>query len=405
MNRYIAVWALIALAAQSSYSSEPLKSDEDTALVKSEAIELAGITVKSQTRIQKPDRMVFLPKREVVRTSTDGIDFLRKVRIPGVSINPLTGEISVSGGREVELRLNGVLVSNVELAGVQPSEIIRIEYNDNPGTGGAESRVIINYVVRKPGSGGYIGFDSFDAIGKDKFASISHLSCRYARGQSCVSVNAGYCGMTRDGWIRDYEETWHLPTGDISRLEQGLPVKIGMHGVDSYLNYNLSGEGKYLFNARLGLDYNYVPNKEEGDRHTLLFIDGETTPREITEHTSERSWTPSANLFYRMNLSDISTLTLELTGAHMTSSSLHSYAEYAIENAPQEVQYEASGRKSSLRSEGKWTLGLGKGELSTGFRDEYDRIRNVYTGDTYGAINLEQNVASVFGSYGASLGM
>ena len=120
MNRYIAVWALIALAAQSSYSSEPLKSDEDTALVKSEAIELAGITVKSQTRIQKPDRMVFLPKREVVRTSTDGIDFLRKVRIPGVSINPLTGEISVSGGREVELRLNGVLVSNVELAGVQP---------------------------------------------------------------------------------------------------------------------------------------------------------------------------------------------------------------------------------------------------------------------------------------------
>ena len=70
--------------------------------------------------------------------------------------------------------------------------------------------------------------------------------------------------------MRDYDEIWHYPGYDVIRKEKGLPVKIGNSIFNSDIDYQYSDNESNLFNARFSLNVDDVPNKEEGDRHSLL---------------------------------------------------------------------------------------------------------------------------------------
>lgn len=59
---------------------------------------LDDITVRASGVVRKPDGMVLHPDEEIIRTATDGIDMLRKMQLPRVSVNPLTNEINIVGG-------------------------------------------------------------------------------------------------------------------------------------------------------------------------------------------------------------------------------------------------------------------------------------------------------------------
>ncbi len=48
-------------------------------------------------------------------------------------IDPVQGEITMSGNKTVQLRINGVQVTNAEIASISPADIVRIEYHDDPG--------------------------------------------------------------------------------------------------------------------------------------------------------------------------------------------------------------------------------------------------------------------------------
>ena len=52
--------------------------------------------------------------------------------LPKIQVNPMSSEIKVPGNGEVQLRINGVKVELQEIKSLLPSDIIRIEYHDNP---------------------------------------------------------------------------------------------------------------------------------------------------------------------------------------------------------------------------------------------------------------------------------
>ena len=133
---------------------------------------------------------------------------------------------------------------------------------------------------------------------------IDNVSARYNHGTSSLALTAGMFGLHRDNWIRDYEERWNYPDGTVTRREEGLPVSVGMMGVDVAMNYTLRRDGKYFLNLRASLTRNDVPDKEEGDRHTMLHTSASETVTEIYEHTQERDMVPSVGVRFRRNLGD-----------------------------------------------------------------------------------------------------
>lgn len=71
-------------------------------------------------------------------------------------VNPLDNSVTVPGGDNIELRINGVTVSLNEVMALNPSDITKIEYHDNPGFRYNNAGAVIDYITRKRESGGNI---------------------------------------------------------------------------------------------------------------------------------------------------------------------------------------------------------------------------------------------------------
>ena len=139
---------------------KPLNSlrDSDTIniFLKQSSINLNEITIQARSVITKADRKIILPSEEQIKMSTDGIDLMRKMQLPRIMVDPISGEVNMSGNGEIQLRINGVQVTNAEIASIPTADIIRIEYHDDPGVRYGNADVVIDYITRNNESGGNI---------------------------------------------------------------------------------------------------------------------------------------------------------------------------------------------------------------------------------------------------------
>lgn len=366
---------------------------------------LGEVTVKGAGAIRKADRRLVIPGKELTGSATDGMDLLRKMQLPRVTVNQMSGEISRTGGGKVVLCINGVQADGTELAALRPEDILRVEYHDAPGARYAGADAVIDCITRRREAGGTVGGDSFSALGKGKWASIDHLSAQYNCGQSAWTLTGGYMGQRRDNWVRDYEETWHYPDHEVSRREEGMPVSIGTDGLESRLNYSLAESGRYLFNARLGLDYGNVPAKEEGDRRTRLYTSDAAAPLDIYEHTTERSVSPSLDLYLQRSLSAGQQLVFDVVGTCIRTDCRRIYSESLAGDVLSESLSDIRGKKFSLIAEGFYEKESGLHRLSCGVRHLQACTDNRYAGDAASTVTLRQAESAAFGEYRGQYGI
>ena len=96
-------------------------------------IELDEVTVEASAWVRKADRNLLFPNAQQIKQSKNGLQLLQKLQIPGIVINPTDNSISLTDKSELSLRINGRPVTEKEIQGISPEQIIRVEYIDNPG--------------------------------------------------------------------------------------------------------------------------------------------------------------------------------------------------------------------------------------------------------------------------------
>lgn len=362
-------------------------SDTLTVCLWPQTMALSEVTVTGNYVITKTDRRVLLPDSEQKRSATDGIDLLRRMKPARLTVNQMTGAVSMAGGGEVLLCVNGVQASSAEVAALRPEDIIRIEYHDNPGPRYAGAGAVIDYITRRHEAGGSVSCDSFDALGRGKWASIDHLSAQYNRGHAAFYATVEYFGQRRDNWVRDYNETWHYPDHEVCRREVGSPVRIGVDAMQAHLNFCLAEADRYLFNARLSLDRNYVPAKEEGDRRARLYTSDSEVPFDIYEHTTEQSTSPSLDLYLQHSLGDGRQIIVDLVGTYIRTEADRTYSESLADAIVSESRPEVSGDKRSLIAEAIYEQKRGDTRLSGGLRHT-----QAYTANRYGGTGMVTRV-------------
>ena len=209
------------------------------------------------------------------------------------------------------------------------------------------------------------------------------------------------CRKRRDNWVRDYDETWRYPDREVSRRETGSPVRIGADMFQGSLGYSIANGGRYFFSARVNLDRNHVPAKEEGDRRTVLYTSEQDRPVAIYEHTRENSISPSLDLYFQRSLGGGRQLTFDIVGTYIGTDSRRIYRESAMAAGGMgydgnqvedyggrtamggilpEVVSDVSGDRYSLIAEGIYEQPLGSGRLSAGLRHMQAYTRNEYRG-------------------------
>lgn len=402
MFKQFIMWALICSTAPfvCAQESNPIDSiDCDTIEYSISPKLLDEVVVTASPIINKNDRKVIRPKKEMLDASSGGIDLLRKLQLARIAVNPLTEEISVAGGGSVVLCINGVEATSAQIASIRPKDIVRIEYHDNPGVRYAGAAAVIDYITTRHDTGGSVSLDAFGAFAAGRYASIDHFAAQYNRGRSVWNVNVGFMGQRKDKWIRDYEEIWHYPDETVVRQESGLPVTVGGAGLESLVNYNYTTPRGNVLNLRFGFDFNDVPNQEEGDRHAILETSAADVPVEITEHTEERSSRPNLGIYYLHKLTDNRNLTIEANCSYLKSKMLHVYSE---DNAAESSR--VNGEKYSFKFLGMFDWRRGSRVWNIGVSNNSSFVRNAYMQKDMMKVVVNQSQTAILGEYSDRFG-
>lgn len=173
-----------------------------------------------------------------MKASGNGMDLLQQMMLPRVQVDLLNNEIKATGNGVVQVRINGVKVEQDEIKALNPSDIIRIEYHDNPGLRYGNADIVLDYIVRRPDTGGSFGLDMAQGINSmwgehNAWGKINHKNSEW--GASYRIGPRDFYGMKRNN-----EEEFHLANGTtLNRVEIGEPsrARLFMHNLNVNYSY------------------------------------------------------------------------------------------------------------------------------------------------------------------------
>ncbi len=356
------------------------------------AVALKDVTVTASAVIQKPDRKIIMPTENQIKASNNGVTLLRNLQLSRIVINPINNTITVPDGKPVQLRINGIEVTSAEVVALQPADIIRIEYHDEPGMRYGDAAAVIDYITRRKESGGNVSANLGNVF-YDMDWGENFVSAKVNHKKSEFGVNS-YWSRRGINWTRENTETFNFPDKTLERKEEGEPTRFKNNRVNTALNYSLQEPDKYLFNATLRYNYNYSPN-EFTDRKSTIFSSDNDNPLSILDHTTWKSVTPSLDLYYQRNLKNEQVVIFNVVGTYIDSRSSRLYQERRQDQLNTDIYSLVLGDKYSFIAEGIYEKTFKTGKLSAGLKHTQSYTSNEYSGNV--STNVGLNFAETYG--------
>ncbi|MBR3648144.1 MAG: TonB-dependent receptor, partial [Paludibacteraceae bacterium] len=277
--------------------------------------ELSEVVVEGDAVIQKVDRQILLPNKEQLGASSDGMSLLQNLQIPRIVVNPTDNTVKTLANQDVQLRINGIEASNSEVMAINPKDVIRIEYHDQPGVRYNGAAAVINYIVRHRDTGGNLMLNASNGVTMPGWGEY-HLSGKVNFGKSSFSLMTHY--SPRDiYWTRTNAETYNFSTGTIENREVGEPTRFKGNPVNLGLTYNWTNCEKNMLQIALRDFMNFTPHSKT-NRDSRLYQ--ATDSFAIHDHESSKSISPSLDIYYEHNLPDDHHLYFDLVGTYINSS-------------------------------------------------------------------------------------
>lgn len=390
--------------------------ENDTVSVEKEIVpidttlHLNDVVIKAARVIHKVDRDIILPSAKIKENSSNGYDLLRKLHLPNLKVNEAQQSISSYLGG-VQVRINDIKATVQDVLALQPNEVTRIEYIDNPGVryGDASLAVVINYIVKKKYVGYVGGVNTTQALWERFNNSYAFFRYNYKKSEFGLSYGLNY--RWYDKRRKDSHSVYLQPDGlerTVDYVGQDAEMTYNSHNLQ--LSYNLADPGKYSLNVRFGFDWTNSPyNKklqkvfETGRQDLLLFTN---------DFGHDRN--PVLDIYYSLNLPKKQSLIINVVGTHLGSDNTHRQNEYVLlgdvdetlNSSPlHDYGYEADGSKYSLITEAIYTKLLNK-ELSFSGGTNYavSRTDNKYTGSQNVTTVLNSNNVYLFSQLDGRLG-
>lgn len=390
--------------------------ENDTVSVEKEIVpidttlHLSEVVVKAARVIHKVDRDIILPNAKIKENSSNGYDLLRKLHLPNLKVNEAQQSISSYLGG-VQVRINDIKATVQDILALQPNDVTRIEYIDDPGVryGDANLAVVINYVVKKRYVGYVGGVNTTQALWERFNNSNAFFRYNYKKSEFGLSYRLNY--RWYDKRRMDSHSVYLQPDGlerTVDYVGQDAEMTYNAHNLQ--LSYNLADPGKYSLNVRFGFDWMNSPyNKklqkvfETGRQDLLLFTN---------DFGHDRN--PVLDIYYSLNLPKKQSLVINVVGTHLGSDNTHRQNEYVLQSDVDETLsssplhdygYEADGSKYSLITEAIYTKLLNKVlSFSGGTNYAVSRTDNKYTGSQNVTTVLNSNNVYLFSQLDGRLG-
>ena len=356
-------------------------------LMQEGATELDEVVVESQAVIQKVDRQILLPSKEQTQASSDGVSLLQNLQIPRIVISPIDNSVKTLSDESVQLRINGVEASTADVKAINPKDIIRVEYHDQPGVRYNGAAAVVDYIVKHRDTGGSLMLAGTNGLTLPGIGNY-YLAGKVHFNKSSLQAIASYAPYDIY-WTRTNNETYHFSTGKIENNEVGEPTRYKTYPVNVSLNYNWTNGDKNMLNIRLRDNMAYTPYGPS-DRDSRLYQP--TDSFEIHDHDKSSSQSPSLDIYYQHNLPHKQHLYFDVVGTYINTRSDRRFLQTPLFGS---VSTDTTDVLSSVRGD-KWSL-IGEAiyekeweniMLTVGARHNQQWVKNTYLGSTEATVNM-----------------
>ncbi len=351
------------------------------------ATELGEVVVESQAVIQKVDRQILLPSKEQMQASSDGVSLLQNLQIPRIVISPIDNSVKTLSDESVQLRINGVEASTADVKAINPKDIIRIEYHDQPGVRYNGAAAVVDYIVKHRDTGGSLMLAGTNGLTLPGIGNY-YLAGKVHFGKSSLQAVATYAPYDIY-WTRTNNETYHFSTGKIENNEVGEPTRYKTYPVNVSLNYNWTNGDKNMLNIRLRDNMAYTPYGPS-DRDSRLFQP--TDSFEIHDHDKSSSQSPSLDIYYQHNLPHKQHLYFDVVGTYINTHSDRRFLQTPLRGSAStdttDVISRVRGDKWSLIGEAIYEKEWENIMLTVGARHNQQWVKNTYLGSTEATVNM-----------------
>ena len=348
--------------------------------------ELSEVVVEGDAVIQKVDRQILLPNKEQLGASSDGMSLLQNLQIPRIVVNPVENSVKTLANQEVQLRINGIEASSSEVMAINPKDVIRIEYHDQPGVRYNGAAAVINYIVKHRDTGGNLMLNASNGVTMPGWGEY-HLAGKVNFGKSSFSLLTHY--SPRDiYWTRTNTETYNFSTGTIENREVGEPTRFKMNPVNIGLTYNWTNGEKNMLNITLRDFMKFTPQSKT-NRDSYLYQG--TDSFAIHDHESSKSISPSLDIYYEHNLPDDNHLYFDVVGTYINSSNDRRFEQTPLGETvadTTDVTSRVRGNKYSLIGEAIYEKDWENIALTVGVRHNQQWMENTYLGSASATVNM-----------------
>ena len=359
------------------------------------AVSLDEIVVSGDAVIKKSDRQMILPTQKQKRAATNGINLLQQMPISRISVSPMDKTIKTTLGEDVQLRINGIEATKEEVSAIRPTDVIRVEYLDNPGLRYGGATAVLDYIVRKREDGGNIAGDLTNGITHLGYGQYN-LSAKYNWKKSAISAVASW--QRRDlEWTRENYEDFIYLDYTVHNIELGEPTKVKFDYMNFALNYNMTDE-RSVFNIALRNSYDDKPNAVT-DRNSTLYQGDKIYS--ISDKLQQRSYIPSLDIYYQLNLINDQHLYFDIVGTYINSSSNRQFTmiEIGTEGNTPAIISQTEGDKYSIIGEAIYEKPLGNGKMTAGIKHTQAYMNNIYDGNISSKVSMNTAESYIFAEY------
>lgn len=290
-----------------------------------QAHELQEIVIQAPKVIRKADMDVYHPSKSAAENSKNGMQLLRNIMIPTLTVNDALGSISAAG-QSVQIRINGRIASIEQVKALLPETIKRVEWIDNPGLRYNGANYVLNVIVANPTLGGSLMLQAKPALNQ-----------KWGYYQGDAKFNIGRAQWSAGGYFkltdelkahREYEETFTYPNGtSLTRKETPLGGELDNSQGAAWISYNYIKPDTTIFYMSLQANRNF---SDKWQFNGLLNLSNGEDDIDLMDSSGRIGTTPSFSAYLEQHFAHKQTLVVDFNASMYAG---HSYSDY-VEKYP-----------------------------------------------------------------------
>lgn len=338
-------------------------------------LNLQEVVIEAPKVIRKADMDVYRPSASAVEHSSNGVQLLRNLMIPTLSVNDPLGQISAAG-ESVQLRINGRQASIEQVRNLLPTTIRRVEWITNPGLRYNGASYVLNFIVANPTLGGSLMAEGRQALNQ-KWGNYG-ASAKLNSGRSQWEAGASFKLTDNLKAHRDYQESFLFPDGtSLDRRETPLGGEVSDNDGAAWLSYNyIKPDTTILYLSIKAARKFSAKSRFNG----LLSLSDGSDDINLTDGNGSNGTTPSFSAYLEQHLPHRQTLVVDF-GASFYSG--HTYSDY-LERLPghsdllTDIHTSVKDRNQAYAIEADYIKNWNSSRLTAGASYSVNRNRSTY---------------------------